>query len=88
MAQLPPSFATTSSVFAIPYEYYAAMVYNLALRLRSRFRIPAPPGDPLPGLAKAALNVLRTGNSQIAQLHVPADLGRAGIYNIFSDRTY
>lgn len=88
MAQLPASFATQATVFNLPYEYYNAMLFNLALRLRPKYQIGTYPGDPLPGLAKDALAVLRGANTQIAKLQMPADLLRPGIYNIFSDRSY
>lgn len=87
-AQLPQRFLTSAIKFALPYEYYAAMVYNLALRLRPKYRIGTFPGDTLPGMAKDSLNVLRTGNAQIGRLLMPADLTRDGNYNIFSDRSY
>jgi len=85
---LPTKFLNQAVVFSIPYEYYAAMLYNLAIRIRQAFQIPTYPGDALPGLAKDALNVLRTGNVQIARLRMPTELKRDGIYNIFSDTSY
>lgn len=84
--QLPVSFATAATVFVVPYEYYAAMLYNLALRLRPKYQIPSYPGDPLPSLAKDALQVLRGANTAIAELKTPAVTNRPGGYNIFSDR--
>lgn len=84
---LPVSFANTSAVFELPYEYYAAMLFQLAIRLRSRYNIPSFPGDTLPGLAKDALAVLRGANSAIARL-TTGDLNQPGLYNIFSDRFY
>ena len=86
--QLPPMFAGASQVLNLPYEYYNAMVLNLAVRLRPKYGITAMPGDPLPGLAKDALNALRGDNYQIARLQVPGDLQRPQLYNIFSDRLY
>ena len=86
--QLPVKFADTAVKFTLPYEYYGAMLYNLALRLRSRWQIPSYPGDALPGMAKDALNVLRGSDLQLARLQMPAQLTRPGIYNIFSDRNY
>jgi len=88
LEQLPAKFATQATVFNLPYEYYNGMLYNLALRLRPKYQIGTYPGDPLPGLAKDALNVIRGANVQIARLRMPADLLRPGIYNIFSDRSY
>src|SRR5207245_323136 len=87
-AQLPVVFATLADQFTIPYEYYNAMVLNLAMRLRTKYGIRTMPGDLLPGLAKDSLNTLRGANTNIARLQMPADLIRNGSYNIFSDRTY
>lgn len=88
MEQLHTSFATLATAVNLPFEYYSAILYNLALRLRPVFQIPTYPGDPLQGLATNALNTLRGPNTQIARLHMPAQLVRPGIYNIFSDRNY
>lgn len=88
MAQLPSSFVNAGVKFNIPFEYYNAMLYNLALRLRPKYQIPSYPGDPLPGLAKDSLATLRGANTQIARLQMPQQLVRPGIYNIFSDRNY
>lgn len=87
-AQLPFQFATQADVFNIPYEYYAAMLYQLALALRSKYQMGSFPGDQLPGKAKEALANITPSNAQIGMLSMPADLLRPGIYNIFSDRSY
>lgn len=86
--QLPVAFATSNAQINLPYEYYSALVLNLAVWMRSVYGVPTFPGDPLPGLAKAALNVLRGANVQIARLQVPGELMRPNLYNIFSDRVY
>lgn len=86
--QLPVQFLNTSSVFNLPYEYYNAMVLNLAIRLRPKYGIATFQGDMLPGLAKDALAVLRGANTQIARLGMPPELSRPSLYNIFSDRVY
>ena len=86
--QLPPMFYNTSVVFNIPYEYYNAMIYNLALRLRPKYGIQTMPGDALPGLAKDSLNIFNLANFQISRLSIPGDLQRPQLYNIFSDRMY
>lgn len=83
--QTPFKFAALATVLNIPYEYYNAIVTNLAIRLRAKYSIPSFPGDMLPGLAKDALNTLRGGNTAIARLQV-GNLGQSGRYNIFSDR--
>jgi len=81
-------YATSATKFVLPAEYFPAMAYNLAMHLRSKYQIPSFPGDPLPGMAKDALNVLRGANTAIARLQIPAEINRPGIYNIFSDRSY
>lgn len=86
--QLPVSFPNLSITLTLPYEYYAALLYNLALRARAYYAFPTYPGDMLPGLAKDSLAVLRGANAAIAQLSIPADLSRPGIYNVFSDQSY
>jgi hypothetical protein len=85
--QLPP-FMDANTVFEIPYEYYNAIVLQLAMRLRPKYGILTMQGDTLPAQAKDALNTLRKGNYQIGRLHVPGDLVRPQLYNIFSDRAY
>lgn len=91
--QLPQNFFTApakglATPFNVPYEYYAAILYNGALRLRPKYQLPTWPGDPLPALAKDSLNVLRGANTQIARLGMPSDMNRPGLYNIFNDRFY
>jgi hypothetical protein len=86
--QLPSSFASSATVINLPFEYYMAIVANLGLRLRAKYHIPTFPGDPLPGMARDGLAVLRGVNSKIARLRIPADLQRSGLYNIFNDRLY
>jgi hypothetical protein len=86
--QLPPMFTEAAMELDLPYEYYNAIVLNLAIRLRPKYGIIAQPGDPLPGQAKDSLNTLRKANFQISRLQVPGDLSRPQLYNIFSDRMY
>lgn len=89
MAQLPQSFFNNlSAKFNIPYEYYYAMVTNLAIRLKPGYGLRINPGDPIVALAKDALNTIRGPNAQIALLQMPREISRPGIYNIFSDRSY
>ena len=86
MAQLPQQFANLSDEFTIPFEYYTALVANLALRMRARFGIGSYPGDELPRIAKSALDTIKGANTQIARLQLPQlTMGGSG-YNIFSDR--
>lgn len=86
--QLQVQFLNPSTQFEIPWEYYNAMMLNLAIRLRPKYRLGSYPGDPLPGMAKDSLAVLRAGNTQIMRLRMPNTIRRRGLYNIFSDRPY
>lgn len=88
LTPLPVKFAAAATAFTIPYEYYNAMLYNLALRLRSFKQIPTYPGDMLPGLAKDGLNLIRGSNTQIQRLSLRDVASARGQYNIFSDRFY
>jgi len=86
LAPLPNNLATEPTQnFVLPYEYYNTMIYNLAMRLRGKYRIPTFPGDPLPVMAKDSLQTLRDANFQIPQLAMPGELVPRGMYNIFGD---
>lgn len=86
--QLPNFFISPANTFVLPFEYYAGILYNLALRLRIPYQIATFPGDPLPGMAKDSLATIRGPNTQIAKLRMPSTIRRRGLYNIFSDRPY
>jgi hypothetical protein len=90
MQQLPASFANLATEITLPYEYYGAILYNLALRLRPKYGIKPSrfEVDELPGLARDSLNVLRQANTAIARLVLPTEIRRDGIYNIFGDIFY
>ncbi len=88
LAQLPSRFASLATSFSLPFEYYSAILYNLAMRLRPKYGIRGGPGDNLPLLARNSLGVLRGANTQIGRLSMPGGLLRGNQYNIFSDRFY
>lgn len=88
LEQLPPMFATQSTVINLPFEYFNAMVLSLALRLRPKYGIVSFPGDPLPGLVKDAIATLRKANTRVTSLVMANDLLTGQQYNIFSDRMY
>lgn len=71
----------------LPDEYTEAIWTNLAIRLASIY-----PGSSLPeatlGLAKAALETIRTANAQIPRMEMPTGLTRRPLYNIYSGATY
>lgn len=77
-------FTSLSQTISLPLEYFAALKFNLAIRLRQAYQLPPDPA--LIGLAKDALNVIRNANVQISRLRIPTDLVRPGIYNVFSDQ--
>jgi hypothetical protein len=86
--QLQVQFLNPATQLEVPWEYYNAMMLNLAIRLRPKYRMGTYPGDALPGMAKDSLAVLRAGNTQVARLRMPNAIRRRGQYNIFSDRPY
>jgi hypothetical protein len=87
LTQLPYKFLTQADVISLPFEYYWAIVTNLAIRLRGRFGIGTFPGDELPGNAKESLQTLHKANIAIPRMELPPELTRSGGgYNIFSDR--
>ena len=80
------SFPTLTTVINLPPEYYAALLYNLTVRLLALYKLPA---DAVTiALAKEALNVIRGANAQIARLAMPAGVVRAGIYDPYADRIH
>jgi len=67
-----PQFSTVNDDIVLPAEYYAALHFNLARRLRVSYQLPADTG--LDGLARDALNVVRGADLQLATLQMPMDL--------------
>lgn len=78
------AFPALTTEIDLPAEYYAALFYNLAVRLAPLYKQPQDATNV--ALAKESLDVIRGANAQIAQLQMPSDLVRPGIYNIFSDQ--
>lgn len=80
-------FTTLTQEINLPLEYFAALKFNLAIRLVQSYKMPID--QQLIALAKDALNVIRNANLQIPRLQVAKELIRpGGLYNIFSDTTY
>jgi hypothetical protein len=77
-------FTSLGQVISLPLEYFAAMKWNLALRMRVNYQLP--PNPYLIGLAKDSLNTIRNANTQIPRLRMPTDLIRPGVYNPYSDQ--
>lgn len=76
-------FTTLNQEILLPDEYYAALLYNLTVRLRAGYQLP--PDPVMIGLAKDALAVIRGANTQIPRLVLPNEINRGGIYNVYSD---
>jgi len=79
------TFPDLTTSFSFPPEYLGALHYNLVVRTRAAYRMPDDPV--LAGLAKDALETLRSANAQIPSLVMPDNLVRPGVYNIYSDQT-
>lgn len=78
-------FAAVGDSVTLPVEYEEAIYFNLMVRLRAAYRLPADKVQV--GLAKAALNTIRRANFQIGNLGMPATLQKGGpAYNILSDQ--
>lgn len=84
---LPAAFSNQNSIVDLPFEYFQAIVSNLALALRPKYGLGTYQGDNVPRMAKDGLATIRASNTAISELQVPADLvNRGGGYNIFTDR--
>jgi len=76
-------FTTLNQQILLPNEYFTALFYNLAVRLRPMYQLPPDPTTV--ALAKATLAVIRGANAQIPRLVLPNEINRGGIYNVYSD---
>jgi hypothetical protein len=77
-------FATLQQTINLPAEYFAAIFYNLCVRLRPAYQMQ--PDPTLIALAKDSLNVIRNANAQIPRLKMPDNLVARGVYDVYSDR--
>lgn len=80
------TFAGLTDVINLPPEYFEALHYNLAARLRPLYQLPPDPG--IVQLAKLALNTIKNANAQVPAMEMPGDLIRGSKYNIYSDQSY
>lgn len=80
------TFENLTDEVNLPPEYEEALHYNLAVRLRPLYQLPAEPQ--IIQLAKLALNTIKNANAQIPALQMPGDLIRGSNYNIYSDTQY
>jgi hypothetical protein len=80
-------FTTLTQSVVLPLEYFAALKFNLSIRLRQAYQLPVDTA--LVGLAKDSLNVIRNANLQIPRLNMPRGLVNRGYnYNVYSDTNY
>ena len=78
------SFVNLSDPINLPPEYEAALSFNLQVRLRVAYRMPADPV--MIQLAKDALNVIRGANVQVPTMKMPPSvIGAQRSYNVYSD---
>jgi hypothetical protein len=77
-------FANAADNVLLPPEYEEAIYMNLMVRLRMAYRLPAD--KVMVGLAKAALNTIRSSNFQIGRLALPKGVTRGPAYNVYADR--
>lgn len=78
------AFTTLVQTINLPPEYEVALSYNLQIRLRVAYRMPADPA--MIALAKDALNVLRGANIQVPSMKMPPSvIGAQRSYNVYSD---
>jgi hypothetical protein len=79
------SFAGLAQTIALPPEYTAALMWNLAAWLRPSYQLP--PDPTVAALATASLNTIKNANAQVPRLRMPGDLVRPGRYDAYSDRS-
>jgi len=79
-------FTNLSETVTFPPEYEAALMYNLAERLRLSYQMP--PDPQLRAIAQDSRQVLVDANNAMPRLQLPPGVLRGQLYNIFSDRSY
>lgn len=79
-------FSNLADPINLPSQYYGALRYNLACRVRTMYQLPADPQ--LVALAVDSLNTIRNMNAQVPRLRMPAGLSQGRKYSIFGDYIY
>lgn len=67
-----PRFTSLQQIINFPPEYEAALNWTLVRRLRATYQMP--PDLTIDALARAALNTIRLGNTQVPVLRMPVAL--------------
>lgn len=70
----------------LPNQYYGAIRYNLACRVRPMYQLP--PDPQLVALATDTLDTIRNMNAAVPRLRMPAGISRGAHYNVFGDYVY
>jgi hypothetical protein len=78
-------FATINDQIALPPEYSAAIMWNVALEAYAMYGLP--PDPIVVKKAQAAMDIIEESNAQIPMLQMPSALRgqRSGTYNIYGD---
>lgn len=79
-------FSNLADSIDLPSQYYAALRYNLAARVRPMYQLPVDPQ--VIALAQNSLENIRNMNAAIPRLRMPTGIGRGTKYSIFSDSNY
>jgi hypothetical protein len=69
-----PTYVSTADPLNLPDEYIEALIWSMCVRMQMSYGLQARPDQV--AAAKQAINTIRQANVQIAQLGVPAPLGR------------
>lgn len=65
-------FPTLTTQITLPPEYLDALIWNLSCRIRPLYQLP--PDEQIIGLARNALAIIRSANTQIPALATPPEL--------------
>lgn len=79
-------FVNLADEINLPGQYFGALRYNLAARVRPMYQLPPDPS--LVALATDSLSVIRNMNAQVPRLKMPTGLARGRLYNIYGDYSY
>lgn len=77
-------FNSVTDFVLLPPEYEEAIYLNLMVRLRMAYRMK--PDPVMVGMAKAALETIRSSNFQVSVLQMPAAVRGGGAYNVMNDQ--
>lgn len=79
---------TAAGAVVLPDEYFAALKFNLARRLRQAYGKGKQPDTELNALAEDALSIITNENTALPEMNLPRILLRPTRYNIYSDSNY